>query len=50
MEKKSVVDEARSTVISAMAHNPVLSDLFGGGKERKEQNEKEKANTLFTRN
>ena len=50
MEKKSAVDEARSTVISAMAHNPVLSDLFSGGKEKKEQNEKEKAITLFTRN
>ena len=50
MEKKSAVDEARLTVISAMAHNPVLSDLFGGGKEKKEQNEKEKAITLFTRN
>lgn len=46
----SAVDEARSNVISALAHNPVLSDLFGGGKEKKEQNEKEKAITLFTRN
>lgn len=48
MEKKSAVNEARSNVISAMAHNPVLSDLFGGAKEKKEQNEK--AISLFTRN
>ncbi|KAL3764021.1 hypothetical protein ACHAW5_005105 [Stephanodiscus triporus] len=51
-KKKSAADEARSTVMTAMAHNPVLSDLFGGGKEegRNNRTEKEKRDALFTRN
>ncbi|KAL7538280.1 hypothetical protein ACHAXR_008445 [Thalassiosira sp. AJA248-18] len=49
MVKKSAVDEARSTVRSAVAQNPVLSNLFGTGKKR-QQTEKEKSIHLFTRN
>ena len=48
--KKSAVDEARSTVQSAVAHNPVLSNLFGTDKKKNGQSEKEKRVNLFTRN
>jgi hypothetical protein len=44
--------EARSTVQSAISHNPVLLNLFGSGKDDKKQHatEKEKRDALFTRN
>mmetsp|Transcript_12573 Transcript_12573/g.30694 ORF Transcript_12573/g.30694 Transcript_12573/m.30694 type:complete len:368 (+) Transcript_12573:44-1147(+) len=47
--KKSAVDEARSTVKSAVAQNPVLSNLFGAGK-KDDRTEKKKREDLFTRN
>ena len=47
--KKTAVDEARSTVNSAVRQNPVLFNLFGAG-QKKIQTEKEKADALFTRN
>lgn len=48
----SAVNEARSTVQSAISHNPVLLNLFGVGKDEKRQKttEKEKKDALFTRN
>ena len=47
--KRTAVDEARSTVQTAVSQSSVLSNLFGKGK-KKPQTEKEKAETLFTRN
>eukprot|EP00581_Thalassiosira_minuscula_P005832 CAMPEP_0183745454 /NCGR_PEP_ID=MMETSP0737-20130205/66249_1 /TAXON_ID=385413 /ORGANISM="Thalassiosira miniscula, Strain CCMP1093" /LENGTH=389 /DNA_ID=CAMNT_0025981125 /DNA_START=48 /DNA_END=1218 /DNA_ORIENTATION=+ len=50
-KKKSAADEARSAVRSAVAHNPVLSNLFGTDKKnKKELTEKQKRDALFTRN
>lgn len=48
----SAVNAARSTVQSAISHNPVLLNLFGVGKDGKRQKttEKEKKDALFTRN
>ena len=44
------MDEARSTVQSAVAQSAALSNLFGTDKKKKHQSEKEKMNNLFTRN
>lgn len=48
----ATVNEARSTVQSAISHNPVLLNLFGGRKDeqKQKQTEKEKRDALFTRN
>lgn len=48
--KKSAADEARFVVRSAVAHNPVLSNLFGTGKKKGQRSEKERKEDLFTRN
>ncbi|KAL7529456.1 hypothetical protein ACHAWF_002982 [Thalassiosira exigua] len=50
LPKKSAADEARHTIQSAVAHNPVLSDLFGAKKKKGPMSEKEKRDALFTRN
>lgn len=48
--KKSAVDEARSTVQSSIAQNAVLSNLFGTDKAKSNKTEDEKRRELFTRN
>ena len=48
-KKSSVADEARSNIQTKVAHNPVLSSLFGAA-GKKNQSEKEKRDALFTRN
>lgn len=48
-KKSSVADEARSNIQMKVAHNPVLSSLFGTS-GKKHQSEKEKRDALFTRN
>ena len=48
--KKSAVDEARSTVQSSITQNAVLSNLFGTDKVKSNKTEDEKRRELFTRN
>ncbi len=48
-KQSSVADEARSNIQTKVAHNPVLSSLFGAA-GKKNQSEKEKRDALFTRN
>ena len=45
----AAANEARSAVQSAVARNPVLSSLFGDGKEDR-RTERKKKEDLFTRN
>lgn len=48
--KKSAVDEARSTVQSAVAQNALLSNLFGTDKKKSNKTEDEKRRELFREN